>query len=72
MTHRLFRFRQASHGRSFRVRVLDASPLAMLLILAETLSFVFSLPGASILGLVGLAAMAIGAVRAITVGVDMA
>jgi hypothetical protein len=44
----------------------------MLLILAETLSFVFSLPGASILGLVGLAAMAIGAVRAITVGVDMA
>jgi hypothetical protein len=72
MTHLLFRFRQASHGRSFRLRVLDASPPAILLILAETLSFVFSLPGASIFGLVGLAAMAIGAVRAIVVGVDMA
>ncbi len=72
MTHRLFRFRQASHGRSFRLRELDASPTAILLILAETLSFVFSLPAASVLGLVGLAAMAIGAVRAIVVGVDIA
>jgi len=44
----------------------------MLLILAETLSFVFSFPSASIFGLVGLAAMAIGAVRAMVVGVDMA
>jgi hypothetical protein len=40
--------------------------------LAETLDFVFSLLGASILGLVGLAAIAIGAVRAIVDGVDMA
>lgn len=70
MTHLLFRFRQASQGRSFRVRVLEASP-AMLLMLADTFGFIFSFPVSSVLGLEGLAAMAIGAVRAMVVGVDM-
>jgi hypothetical protein len=44
----------------------------MALMLADTLDFVDSFPEISVLGLEGLAAMTIGAVRAIVVGVDIA
>jgi hypothetical protein len=47
------------------------SSLARLLILAEILGFIFSLCVISSRGLEGLAAMAIGAVRATVLGVDM-
>ena len=43
----------------------------MLLMLADTFGFIFSFPVISVLGLEGLAAMTIGAVRAMVVGVDM-
>lgn len=40
--------------------------------LAETFDLIFSLPSVSVLALEGFAAMAMGAVRAIVDGVDMA
>lgn len=43
----------------------------MLLMLADTFGFIFSFPVSSVLCVEGLAAMAIGAVRAMVVGVDM-
>jgi hypothetical protein len=51
--------------------MLGASP-ALLGILVDTFGLILSLPGASVFALGGLAAIAIGAVRATVDGVDMA
>jgi hypothetical protein len=71
MTHLLFLRRHASHGRSFRLRMLDAPP-ALLGILVDTFGLILSLSGDSVFALDGLAAIAIGAARATVDGVDMA
>lgn len=73
ITHLLFRLLQASHGRSFRVRVLGRSPSTIkLLMLEEAFGFILSFAGVSFLAWLGLAAMGMGAVRGIEMGVDMA
>jgi hypothetical protein len=75
ITHLLFRLLQASHGRSFRVRVLGKSPSTIkLLMLEEVFGFILSFAGVgvSLLAWLGLAAMGIGAVRGMAMGVDMA
>jgi hypothetical protein len=73
ITHLLLRLLQASHGRSFRVRVLGRSPSTIkLLMLEEAFGFILSFAGVSFLAWLGLAAMGMGAVRGIEMGVDMA
>lgn len=64
----LFRLRQASQGLSFLLLVFDESPEAALLILLESLDSV-----APVLGLMSrsLEVIAMGAVRAIEVGMFM-
>lgn len=74
ITHRLFLLLQASHGRSFRVLIFDSE--AELLMLAESCALPLRLLiGVSMEGSIfrGLReAIAMGAVRAIAVGFDMA
>lgn len=73
ITHLLLRLLQASHGRSFRVRVLGRSPSTIkLLMLEDVFGFILSFAGVSFLAWLGLAAMGMGAVRGIEMGVDMA
>ena len=69
----LFLFLQLSHGRSFRLRILlvpeSADVELLMLVESRSLPFVVLV---SIEGFSAREAMAMGAVRAIEVGVDMA